>query len=143
MSRRKVLLAVFLLAGMSIWTACGTVEQKAEISQKTAETEETDEGEQTEQKAGTEEQVEAPDLHAYDFTVAFAGDINLADNWSTMEYYEQQENGIYDCIDPELIRRMQEADLTCVNLEFCMSDRGMPMEERSIHSGQNQSGWKY
>ena len=59
MSRRKVLLAVFLLAGMSIWTACGTVEQKAEISQKTAETEETDEGEQTEQKAGTEEQVEA------------------------------------------------------------------------------------
>lgn len=128
MSRRKVLLAVFLLAGMSIWTACGTVEQKAEISQKTVETEETDEGEQTEQKAGTEEQVEAPDLHAYDFTVAFAGDINLADNWSTMEYYEQQENGIYDCIDPELIRRMQEADLTCVNLEFCMSDRGMPME---------------
>ena len=128
MNRRKVLLAVFLLAGMSIWTACGTVEQKAEISQKTVETEETDEGEQTEQKAGTEEQVEAPDLHAYDFTVAFAGDINLADNWSTMEYYEQQENGIYDCIDPELIRRMQEADLTCVNLEFCMSDRGMPME---------------
>ena len=50
MSRRKVLLAVFLLAGMSIWTACGTVEQKAEISQKTVETEETDEGEQTEQK---------------------------------------------------------------------------------------------
>ena len=128
MSRRKVLLVVFLLAGMSIWTACGTVEQKTEISQKTVETEETDEGEQTEQKAGTEEQVEAPDLHAYDFTVAFAGDINLADNWSTMEYYEQQENGIYDCIDPELIRRMQEADLTCVNLEFCMSDRGMPME---------------
>ena len=120
MSRRKVLLAVFLLAGMSTWTACGTVEQKAEISQKTVETEETDEGEQTEQKAGTEEQVEAPDLHAYDFIVAFAGDINLADNWSTMEYYEQQENGIYDCIDPELIRRMQEADLTCVNLEFCM-----------------------
>ncbi len=124
----RLALAVFLLAGMSIWTADGTVEQKAEISQNTVETEETDEGEQTEQKAGTEEQVEAPDLHAYDFTVAFAGDINLADDWSTMEYYEQQENGIYDCIDPKLIRRMQEADLTCVNLEFCMSDRGMPME---------------
>ena len=54
MSRWKVLLAMFLLAGMSIWTACGTVEQKAEISQKTAETKETDEGEQTEQEAGTE-----------------------------------------------------------------------------------------
>ena len=47
MSRRKVLLAVFLLAGMSIWTACGTVEQKAEISQKKVETEDTDEGEDT------------------------------------------------------------------------------------------------
>ena len=56
MSRRKVLLAMFLLAGMSMWTACGTVEQKAEISQKTAETKETDEGEQTEQEAETEEQ---------------------------------------------------------------------------------------
>lgn len=89
---------------------------------------ETDEAEQAEQEqTEVTEPVEEPDLHDYDFTCAFAGDINLADNWNTMEFYEQQENGIYDCIDPQLIQEMQQADLTCVNLEFCLSDRGEPM----------------
>lgn len=89
---------------------------------------ETEEAEQAEQEqAEAAEPVEEPDLHDYDFTCAFAGDINLADNWNTMEFYEQQENGIYDCIDPQLIQEMQQADLTCVNLEFCLSDRGAPM----------------
>jgi len=89
---------------------------------------ETEEAEQLEQEqTEVTEPVEEPDLHDYDFTCAFAGDINLADNWNTMEFYEQQENGIYDCIDPQLIQEMKQADLTCVNLEFCLSDRGEPM----------------
>lgn len=123
MSRRKLLLAAVLLAGMSMWTACGIAEQNQDAaSEQTAGTEQSELAEPE-----VSEESQEPDLHSYDFTVAFAGDINLADNWSTMEYYEQQENGIYDCIDPQLLRKMQEADLTCVNLEFCMSDRGTPM----------------
>ena len=125
MSRRKIVMAAVLLAGMSMWTACGTAEQNQNaVPEQTTETEQP---EAAEQEAAEESQEPEKDLHAYDFTVAFAGDINLADNWNTMEYYEQQENGIYDCIDPQLIQKMQEADLTCVNLEFCISDRGTPM----------------
>lgn len=73
------------------------------------------------------EETPEPDLHPYDFTLAFAGDVNLADDWNTMAYYRQQENGIYDCIDPELIRMMQQADLMCLNMEFCLSSVGSPM----------------
>lgn len=68
------------------------------------------------------------DLHPYDFTVTFAGDVNLAENWNTMEFYNRQENGIYDCIDERLIEKMNNADLMCLNMEFCMSSVGSPME---------------
>ena len=76
-------------------------------------------------------QEEEPDLHEYDFTLAFAGDINLGDDWGTMDYYREQENGIRGCIDPQLIERMQTADLMCLNLECCLSDAGAPMEGKA------------
>ncbi len=80
-----------------------------------------------------EEQPEepVPDLHPYDFTLAFAGDVNLAENWNTMDYYRQQDNGIYGCIDPALIQMMQDADLMCLNMEFCLSSVGSPMEGKA------------
>ena len=80
-----------------------------------------------------EEQQEVPlaDLHPYDFTLTFAGDVNLAENWNTMEYYRQQDSGIYDCIDPALIQMMQDADLMCLNMEFCLSSVGSPMEGKA------------
>ena len=51
------------------------------------------------------------DLNPYDFVLTFAGDINFDENWSTMNYYNRTENGIYDCISPELIQIMQDADI--------------------------------
>ena len=112
-------------------TGCGGQQKEmaeGELPEKTEEVQaETDDAEEPEQETEATETEKTPDLHDYDFTCAFAGDINLADNWNTMEFYEQQENGIYDCIDPQLIQEMQQADLTCVNLEFCLSDRGEPM----------------
>lgn len=113
-------------------TGCGGTQKETADPVQSEPTEavqtETDEAEQAEQEqTEVTGPAEEPDLHDYDFTCAFAGDINLADNWNIMEFYEQQENGIYDCIDPQLIQEMQQADLTCVNLEFCLSDRGEPM----------------
>lgn len=86
-------------------------------------------GESTAGEAQEAEDAEAsaPDLHEYDFTLAFAGDINLADDWGTMGYYRAQGEDIRACIDPQLIARMQAADLMCLNLECCLSDEGEPM----------------
>lgn len=69
--------------------------------------------------------------YTYDFVVAFAGDINLADNWDNMQYCSKTENGIYDCISPELVQVMQEADITCINNEFTFSTRGTPLKNKA------------
>ena len=68
--------------------------------------------------------------HAYDFVVAFAEDINLADNWDNMQYCSTTENRIYDCISPELIQMMRDTDITCINNEFTFSTRGMPLKNK-------------
>lgn len=63
----------------------------------------------------------------YDFTVCFAGDINLDEKWATTKYLNQCKNGIYDCISPELIQYMNDADIMCLNNEFTYSKRGTPL----------------
>ena len=132
MRRKKLWKQAGLALAVSLLLAGCSGQQKemaeGELPEMTEEVQaETDDAEKPEQKTETSEMAKTPDLHDYDFTCAFAGDINLADDWNTMEFYGQQENGIYDCIDPQLIHEMQQADLTCVNLEFCLSDRGAPM----------------
>lgn len=115
--------AVLCMAAMLMASGC-TQTGKAEMVSETEKTVSVRE----------EEPLNEPvqeDLHPYDFTVAFAGDVNLAEDWNTMEYYRQQENGIYDCIDPKLIGMMQEADLMCLNMEFSMSSVGSPMEGKA------------
>lgn len=68
--------------------------------------------------------LEAAKDGAYDFDICFAGDINFDENWATTKYLNQCENGIYDCISPELIRYMKDADIMCLNNEFTYSKRG-------------------
>ncbi len=80
--------------------------------------------------ATSEELPEAP-ANPYDFTVCFAGDINLDENWCTTQYMSWQENGIRDCIDETLITYMQDADIMCLNNEFTYSDRGEPMSGKA------------
>lgn len=63
----------------------------------------------------------------YDFTVCFAGDINLDENWGTTQSMDARENGIFDCISPELVKYMQEADIMCLNNEFTYSTGGEPL----------------
>lgn len=68
---------------------------------------------------------------SYDFTICFAGDINLDENWGTTQYMDAQPNGIYDCISKELIDTMQAADIMCLNNEFTYSIGGAPMEGKA------------
>jgi len=71
----------------------------------------------------------AEDLNHYDFVLTFAGDINFDENWSTMQYYNKVTNGIYDCISPELIQVMRDADIMCINNEFTYSTGGIPLNK--------------
>lgn len=79
----------------------------------------------------TPQPTEEPDSHAYDFTVCFAGDINLDEEWATTQYLNKCSDGIYDCISPELIQEMRDADVMCLNNEFTYSDRGTPLEGKA------------
>ncbi len=63
----------------------------------------------------------------YDFTLCFAGDINLDENWYTTKHLDTCENGIYDCISPELVEIMQGADIMWLNNEFTYSTSGSAM----------------
>ena len=76
----------------------------------------------------TELETEPVDLHEYDFTLCFAGDISLDEAAVTTAQLDANENGIYDCISPELIQIMKDADLMCLNNEFTYSNNGAPME---------------
>lgn len=79
----------------------------------------------------TEETEEAVDKHPFDFTVCFGGDISLADDAVTTARMEASENGIFDCISPELVDVMQSADIMCLNNEFTYSTNGSPMEGKA------------
>lgn len=137
MKRRIIFLclaAVLLLGGCGrtgkteavLAPAASGQEEFSETDEKASAFPASGESAETKEPKRAEEAV-PEDLHPYDFTLAFAGDVNFAEDWTTMEYYRQQENGIYDCIDPELIRMMREADLMCLNMEFSMSSVGSPM----------------
>ena len=70
---------------------------------------------------------EEPDDTSFDFTVCFAGDINLDENWCTTQYMSAQPNGIYDCISEQLVGFMKDADIMCLNNEFSYSTQGKPL----------------
>ncbi len=87
-------------------------------------------GSETETTAETEatEEPELPDLHEYDFTLCFGGDMSLDEAAVTTKNLDASDKGIYGCISPELIKIMQDADVTCINNEFTYSTNGEPLK---------------
>ena len=79
----------------------------------------------------TAEPTATPNPNPYDFTVCFAGDINLDEAWCTTQYLNQQENGISDCISEDLITHMKQADIMCLNNEFTYSRGGVPLDGKA------------
>lgn len=76
---------------------------------------------------------EEKNTHPYDFTVCFAGDINLDENWGTTVFMDSQKDGIKDCISPELLETMQSVDIMCLNNEFTYSTRGEKLDGKLYH----------
>uniref|UniRef100_UPI004057AA84 CapA family protein n=1 Tax=Acetatifactor sp. TaxID=1872090 RepID=UPI004057AA84 len=107
-----------------------TQEQQLETSE-TIEGEEVSEAIEVTESVSELQETEVPPDTSYDFTVCFAGDVNLDENWATTQYLNQCENGITDCIDETFIKYMQDADIMCLNNEFTYSDRGTPLEGKA------------
>ena len=84
-------------------------------------------------------ETELPDLHEYDFTLCFGGDISLDESAVTTAQLDKSENGIYGCISPELMTIMQEADLMCLNNEFTYSTNGAPLKGKAYTFRANPS----
>lgn len=59
-------------------------------------------------------------------TLAFGGDVNLADNWENMQACRARGGGVEGAISGPLLERMRDADILLVNNEFCFSNRGSP-----------------
>lgn len=106
-------------------TQCGMMPQEVTgiLPTETPESTQTPEPAQTPSPVPVP--VPTPDT-SYDFTVCFAGDINLDENWGTTQSMDARENGIFDCISPELVEVMQNADIMCLNNEFTYSTGGSP-----------------
>ena len=61
------------------------------------------------------------------FSLSFAGDVNLADDWCLMQHCMSVEGGPLSCVSKELIDEMKSADVMIINNEFSFSDRGSPL----------------
>lgn len=133
MSKRLLtyILSVLLCIGL---TACGgeTCQEADTVTQVGSDEESIPNIRDSEESVVTGE-IEQPQEPAdeFAFTLCFAGDINLDENWCTTKYMDGQENGIYDCISEELVEIMNGADIMCLNNEFVYSDGGSPLEGKA------------
>lgn len=133
MSNRKKIMCLILLLSM---TGCGVVSESVSLEVSSEDTElqatsivDIDVDTTEESSEGVEETIiEMEPENPYDFTICFAGDINLDENWCTTQFLNECENGIYDCISKELIAHMNEVDIMCLNNEFTYSTGGNPLD---------------
>ena len=65
-------------------------------------------------------------------TLSFAGDISFAEGYANMVYYHSNGDDITKCIAPEVIARMDAADIMMVNNEFTYSNRGKPLSGKTF-----------
>lgn len=78
-----------------------------------------------------EEMTETPQpQNPYDFTICFAGDINLNETGDMTRLLDEQEEGISGCISKELLKHMNDVDIMCLNNEFTYSLRGEPLPNK-------------
>ena len=139
-NKTAVLIGIILLVallfgirymGLEYWGIFGTddvAKQQEETASQDEDTKKAEEGEST---------TNVTDNHPYDFTVCFAGDINLDDNWGTTVFMDSQPNGIKDCISKELMESMQNADIMCLNNEFTFTTRGEKIPGKLYHFRAN------
>lgn len=103
----------------------GTIYPEDPLADETVYRGESLEGKIPESPADQMPEVPEPDT-SYDFTLCFAGDINLSENWYIAPYLDTCENGVYDCFDEIMMEHMQGADYMILNNEYTYSQKGEP-----------------
>lgn len=63
--------------------------------------------------------------------IDFIGDINLSENWYTMETLDDHSGNISNCIDSNIQQELQNADISVINNEFTFSERGDALEGKA------------
>lgn len=64
-------------------------------------------------------------------TLSFAGDISFAEGYANMGHYHSVGDDITRCIAPEVIERMDRADIMMINNEFTYSNGGKPLSGKT------------
>lgn len=59
-------------------------------------------------------------------TISIAGDLCLAEDGFVLDHYDTV-NDLAKCISPEILDTLNQSDLFYVNHEYCISDRGTPL----------------
>lgn len=59
--------------------------------------------------------------------VTVAGDICFAEDGFVLDHYDETE-GLSECISPEILEMTNQADVFYLNHEYCVSERGEPLE---------------
>lgn len=72
-----------------------------------------------------------PTISADEITLAFAGDVSFAEEYTNMEILKQRGGDIRNCFDEFLLKEMQDADIFMLNNEFPYTDRGTPTEGKT------------
>ncbi len=125
------------LLGMTASASQGTAPEGQETGAAGQETapesqEVPSEGQET-AAGGTGEQVYKKEPKSPDkVTLSFVGDISFAEGYNNMVYYHNNGDDITKCIAPEVIARMDAADIMMINNEFTYSNRGKPLSGKTF-----------
>lgn len=129
--KAKVLFLTTLFISSLMFMGCNSNNKPEAVGDITKQTEIAAYSEISESRGSTESYEEAPteaSNQQLDITLAFAGDLSLADNYVVMDYYHNEaEEDLASCIDSAYIKRMNDADVMWINNEFCYSNQGSPI----------------
>ena len=129
--KAKVLFLTTLFISSLMFMGCNSNNKPEAVGDITKQTEIAAYSDISESRGSTESYEEAPteaSNQQLDITLAFAGDLSLADNYVVMDYYHNEaEEDLANCIDSAYIKRMNDADVMWINNEFCYSNQGSPI----------------
>lgn len=110
------------------------VSEEGNFGEEISKKENAEEGISEEKMSGEEISEEmAEGKQAFErVTLSFAGDISFAEGYANMVSYHSRGNDIAQCITPDLIARMDSADIMMVNNEFTYSNRGAPLSGKTF-----------